>query len=311
MCGPLPASQLQRRAVRLRPDTVECKLATNMGGRWREGQQPAGRYDYVSKLKWCGLDSQAQQQQEQQVPWPWLCHGVAGVRLSQLCAPPPQHCTPHRLHLSAACWSSAVAPCGPLGVLRTMYTTTMCTVLPLVMDINKHGSKLPKPVATTHAHVLTFPTPFPRTQPTRGTTRIPSPSAQATLLPSHHQLPPTFGNAPSIRCLPSTTRSTCTYGACRCAAAHVLIRACCVTVCVLSRRLGGRDKFEAYNDVYVSKTGLDWTKLSDAPWSARAEFGATVWQGRMWVVGGASFSSQALSGATLVVLCLPSQHHLT
>lgn len=61
-----------------------------------------------------------------------------------------------------------------------------------------------------------LPLPLPRTQPTRGTSRIPSPSAQATLLPSHHQLPPTFVNAPTIPCLPSTTRSTCTYGPGQC-----------------------------------------------------------------------------------------------
>ena len=49
--------------------------------------------------------------------------------------------------------------------------------------------------------------------------------------------------------------------------------------------IGGWDG-KRKNDVWKSTDGRTWTKLCDAPFCARMEFGAAAFSGRIWVVGG-------------------------
>lgn len=44
--------------------------------------------------------------------------------------------------------------------------------------------------------------------------------------------------------------------------------------------------FLAYNDVWSSEDGENWTKVGDAEWAGRIWFSAVVYQGSMWVIGG-------------------------
>lgn len=46
------------------------------------------------------------------------------------------------------------------------------------------------------------------------------------------------------------------------------------------------NRFPAYNDVWCSANGADWTLVAQAPWSTRGAAGAVVFDGRMWVMGG-------------------------
>ncbi len=51
--------------------------------------------------------------------------------------------------------------------------------------------------------------------------------------------------------------------------------------------LGGSASSGTYfNDVWVSPHGTDWTSLGNAPWPARREHTAFVWNSRLWVVSG-------------------------
>jgi len=47
--------------------------------------------------------------------------------------------------------------------------------------------------------------------------------------------------------------------------------------------------YKAYNDVWRSKDGVNWTRLTEAaPWPPRIWFSAVTYRGRIWVIGGAS-----------------------
>ncbi|MBM3280330.1 MAG: galactose oxidase [Candidatus Handelsmanbacteria bacterium] len=46
------------------------------------------------------------------------------------------------------------------------------------------------------------------------------------------------------------------------------------------------NRFPAYNDVWSSANGADWTLVAQAPWSARGAAGAVVFDNKMWVLGG-------------------------
>jgi hypothetical protein len=51
--------------------------------------------------------------------------------------------------------------------------------------------------------------------------------------------------------------------------------------------LGGRDNGGLLNDVWSSSDGVAWAQAtSAAPWNARASFGALVFNGQLWVMGG-------------------------
>ncbi len=46
-------------------------------------------------------------------------------------------------------------------------------------------------------------------------------------------------------------------------------------------------KYEAYNDVWCSENGVDWTQLTAAaPWSPRLWFSTAVYRDQIWVLGG-------------------------
>ena len=46
-------------------------------------------------------------------------------------------------------------------------------------------------------------------------------------------------------------------------------------------------EYQAYNDVWCSEDGVDWTQVTDAaPWPARLWFSTVVYRDRMWVLGG-------------------------
>lgn len=51
---------------------------------------------------------------------------------------------------------------------------------------------------------------------------------------------------------------------------------------------GGSDGFlgSLMNDVWSSTDGITWTSLGNAPWSSRESFGCTVFQGKIFVLGG-------------------------
>merc|ERR1712224_800734 len=51
--------------------------------------------------------------------------------------------------------------------------------------------------------------------------------------------------------------------------------------------MGGHDQQDYVNDVWVSDEGKNWTKLTEhAGWSKRDAYGAIVYKGKIWVMGG-------------------------
>jgi FKBP-type peptidyl-prolyl cis-trans isomerase len=51
--------------------------------------------------------------------------------------------------------------------------------------------------------------------------------------------------------------------------------------------LGGREKGNSLNDVWVSSNGRGWKKITDsAPWPARRGHGAVVFEEKLWLMGG-------------------------